>query len=54
VVLVPAYGGVVELAAKATVGAAIYGAVAFALDAGGARTHSKRLLGALQGRMAKA
>ena len=54
VVLIPAYGGLLELAVKATAGAAVYGAVAFGLDAGGARTHSRRLVGALQGRIARA
>lgn len=54
VLLIPAFGGILELTAKAALGGIVYGAVAFALDAGGARTHSRRLLGALSGRMAKA
>jgi O-antigen/teichoic acid export membrane protein len=45
---VPAYGGLGELAAKAAVGMVVYGALAFALDICGARTHSGRLVRALQ------
>ncbi len=44
VMQVPAVGGIVELLAKAVVGALVYGAVAFALDAGGLRSHGARLL----------
>ena len=46
----PAVGGVIELAAKAVVGIAVYGALAYVLDICGARTHSGRLVRALQAR----
>jgi O-antigen/teichoic acid export membrane protein len=48
----PAVGGVLELTAKAVVGAAVYGALAYGLDICGARTHSGRLVRALQARSA--
>jgi hypothetical protein len=44
VLALPALGGAVELFMKAALGAAVYGAVAFVLDAGGARQQSGRLL----------
>lgn len=44
VLAVPAFGGVVELLAKAVAGALTYGAGVLALDAAGARTRSSRLL----------
>jgi O-antigen/teichoic acid export membrane protein len=44
VVAVPAVGGALELAAKAAVGASVYGAVAWILDAADVRTHTSRLL----------
>lgn len=46
----PALGGVLELSLKALVGVAVYGALAYGLDICGARTHSGRLLRALQAR----
>ena len=45
---VPASGGLGELAAKASAGAVVYALLAFALDICGARTHSGRLVRALQ------
>jgi O-antigen/teichoic acid export membrane protein len=50
--LAPATGGVLELLAKAGVGMAVYGALAWGLDLCGARTHSGRLVRALQARLA--
>ncbi|MDR3512795.1 MAG: lipopolysaccharide biosynthesis protein [Caulobacteraceae bacterium] len=50
--LVPAGGGALELFAKAGVGVAVYGALAWLLDICGARTHSGRLVRALQARIA--
>lgn len=44
VMQVPAIGGIVELLVKAAVGALVYAAAAFALDAGGVRSHGARLL----------
>ena len=52
VMLVPAFGGIVELIAKACVGAAVYGAAVLVLDAGGARGQLTRVRGALQNRLA--
>ncbi len=52
VLLVPAFGGILELAAKAAVGGAVYGAAALALDAGGARSQLKRLSGILKSKAA--
>jgi O-antigen/teichoic acid export membrane protein len=46
----PALGGVLELSLKALVGIAVYGALAYGLDICGARTHSGRLVRALQAR----
>jgi len=48
---VPVYGGAAELILKAGLGAAVYGALALALDAGGARAQSRRLLGLVQARL---
>jgi O-antigen/teichoic acid export membrane protein len=48
--LVPAFGGVGELAAKAAVGLVVYATIAYALDLCGSRTHSARLVRALQAR----
>jgi O-antigen/teichoic acid export membrane protein len=50
VLALPAWGGAAELFMKAAVGAAAYGAVAFSLDAGGARQQSGRLLRLVQAR----
>ena len=52
VLLVPAIGGFPELAAKAAVGAAVYGLAAWLLDAAGVRGHGSRVLKGLQARMA--
>lgn len=46
----PAVGGVLELGIKALVGIGVYGALAYGLDICGARTHSGRLVRALQAR----
>ena len=48
----PASGGVGELAAKALLGGIVYGLAALALDAGHARSHAVRALGALRVKMA--
>lgn len=50
--LVPASGGLAELAAKAAVGVAAYAGLAWLLDLCGARTRSARLVRALQARSA--
>ncbi|MBV9511610.1 MAG: lipopolysaccharide biosynthesis protein [Caulobacteraceae bacterium] len=50
--LVPAVGGVIELAAKASIGALVYGALALALDIGGARVQALRLAQTLQAKAA--
>ena len=47
--LVPAYGGVIELFAKAAAGAVVYGLCAFALDAAGLRSRRLEMVRALQG-----
>ena len=47
--LIPAYGGVIELFAKATAGALVYGLAAFALDAAGLRSRRREMVRALQG-----
>ena len=47
--LVPAYGGPIELLAKAGVGVAVYGLCAFALDAAGIRSRRGHMVRALQG-----
>ncbi len=44
VYLIPAVGGFVEVAAKASVGLIVYGLFAYALDAAGVRTHTSRVL----------
>jgi O-antigen/teichoic acid export membrane protein len=48
--VIPASGGAGELIAKALIGALVYGALAYGLDICGARTHSGRLVRALQAR----
>jgi O-antigen/teichoic acid export membrane protein len=50
VTAIPAFGGAVELFLKAGVGALAYGLVAYALDAGGARQQSSRLIRMAQAR----
>jgi len=50
----PPIGGFLELMLDASVGAVVYGACAFALNAGGARDLATRLLGAIQARRAAA
>ena len=47
--LVPAYGGAVELIAKAVVGVVVYGLCAFTLDAAGLRSRRLEMVRALQG-----
>ena len=47
--LVPASGGLLELAGKAAVGLAVYAALAVALNAAGVRSHGTRLVRSLQG-----
>ncbi|MDP1631496.1 MAG: lipopolysaccharide biosynthesis protein [Caulobacter sp.] len=49
---IPAVGGLLELLLKAGVGAAVYGAVAVLLDAGGLRTHAGVVLRGLRARTA--
>ena len=46
--LIPAFGGMVELLLKAGAGAAVYGALAFALDVGGLRAKGFQVARALQ------
>jgi O-antigen/teichoic acid export membrane protein len=48
----PAYGGMAELLAKALIGVAVYGLLAWLFDLCGARTRSARLLQALRTRTA--
>lgn len=50
--LVPSLGGVVELVAKAGVGAVVYALAAWTLDAAGVRGHGIRVLKGLQARSA--
>jgi O-antigen/teichoic acid export membrane protein len=50
--LVPATGGVIELFAKAAVGAVVYGALALALDISGARSRGLSLARGLKARTA--
>jgi O-antigen/teichoic acid export membrane protein len=52
VAALPSPGGWVELVVKAATGVAVYALAAFALDLCGARTHSHRLVRALQARSA--
>ena len=47
--LIPAFGGVGELFAKASVGVAVYGLCAFALDASGVRSRRLQMVRALHG-----
>jgi len=48
----PAFGGIVELLLKAGVGAAVYGAIAWLLDAGGLRSRAGQALRTLRARAA--
>jgi O-antigen/teichoic acid export membrane protein len=48
----PTLGGIVELVLKAGVGAVVYGAVAWTLDAGGLRSRAGQALGAFRARTA--
>jgi O-antigen/teichoic acid export membrane protein len=50
--LTPAFGGFVELVAKAAIGALVYGALALALDISGARSRGLVLMRRLQPRVA--
>lgn len=50
--LTPAWGGIVELIAKAAVGVAVYGVAAVLLNIGGLRGQAPRLVRALQARFA--
>jgi O-antigen/teichoic acid export membrane protein len=52
--MIPDFGGLVELILKAGVGGAVYGAVALALDAGGARSQGMKLVGRLQSKVSRA
>ena len=54
VLLLPPIGGFPELLLDAGVGAVVYGAAAFALNAGGVRDLLRRLRGFLQARRAAA
>lgn len=49
---IPAFGGVLELFVKAGAGAAVYGAVVLALDAGGLRGRTAAMLAGLRARAA--
>ena len=51
---IPAVGGILELALKATIGGSVYAAVALALDAGGLRSRGRDLLRGLRARRAAA
>jgi O-antigen/teichoic acid export membrane protein len=52
--LIPNLGGILELALKASAGGLVYGAVAYALNAGGIREQGRRILGSLKSRTAAA
>jgi O-antigen/teichoic acid export membrane protein len=52
--LIPDFGGVLELALKAGVGGLVYGLVALALDAGGARSQGMALLARLRAKVSPA
>ena len=52
--LIPAVGGILELALKATAGGLVYGAIAYVLNAGGIRVEGRRILGSLKARTAAA
>ncbi len=54
VLLTPSLGGLPELILKSAVGAAVYALAAWALDAGGARSQSRRALSAWRARMVAA
>ena len=49
---IPAFGGALELGAKAAAGAAVYGLAAYALDAGGLRSRAGGALRMLRARLA--
>lgn len=49
---IPAIGGLMELLLKAAAGAAVYGASAWLLDAGGLRSHGRSLIQTLRARTA--
>jgi O-antigen/teichoic acid export membrane protein len=51
--LTPAFGGIIELIAKAAVGVGVYGAAALALDVAGLRARAPGLAHALQARLAR-
>jgi hypothetical protein len=51
---IPAVGGVLELALKATVGGIVYVAIVLALDAGGLRGRGREILQGLRARRAAA
>ena len=53
VLLVPAWGGALELFAKAAVGAVVYGAVAWTLNAAHVRDQGSRVLKTVQARFAQ-
>ena len=52
VLAVPAFGGIVELIAKAVVGAVVYAAAALALDVANVRAPASRVFKAVQARWA--
>jgi O-antigen/teichoic acid export membrane protein len=52
--LIPDFGGLLELALKAGVGALVYGALALVLDAGGARSQGAALVSRLRARVSPA
>lgn len=52
--LIPDFGGILELALKASAGGLVYGLVALALDAGGARSQGLALVARLRSRVAPA
>jgi O-antigen/teichoic acid export membrane protein len=52
--LIPAFGGVLELALKAGAGGLVYGLVALALNAGGARSQGAALLSRLRAKVSPA
>jgi O-antigen/teichoic acid export membrane protein len=53
VLMVPAFGGIIELVAKAMAGAAVYGLLAVALDAAGARGHARQAIALVMARAAR-
>lgn len=52
--LIPDFGGVIELSLKAAAGGLVYGLIALALDAGGARSQVVRLVGRLRAKASPA